>query len=143
MADYWISDDWKVKVQTLEHYLASTSKRGMRDHTVHVDVNEWGDAQFSIHPAGDESQRVDYKALDNRVYPADPAFGPPYREALICFMRTKYGFQLAELSAFAARVNTLDELYSAVRREDQDCIKQAMGALREQDEESGWEDDER
>ena len=142
MADYWISDDWKVKVETLEHYLASTSKRGMRDHTVHADVNEWGDAQFSIHPAGYESQRVDYKALDNRVYPADPAFGPPHRERMICYMRTKDGFRLAEMSTFTARVNSLDDLYSAVRREDQDGIKQAMEALREQDEESGWEDDE-
>lgn len=140
MADYWISDDWKVKVKTLESYLSDALKGGIYDHLIRASEGESGTVQFTIHPANVNGETIDYKVLDNRMYPADPAFGPPYREALICFMRTKDGFRLAEMSTFTARVNMLDELYLAVRREDQDGIRQAMLELQEQDRELGEEE---
>ena len=138
MSSYWISEDWKVRVETLESYLRTAMGRGVHDHTVRATVDESGNVQFYIHPLNAEGWMINYKVTQNTIYPADPAFNKPELGGLIAFIRDREkNYRLAPAEFFSAHINALDLLYKAMKRDDQDGIKSALAELKALDEELG------
>ncbi len=143
MSSYWISEDWKVKVETLESYLQTSIKRGVHEHTVRATEDESGNMQFYIQPLNSEGWRIDYKVTGNSLYPADPAFNKPELGRFFAFMRMGEDYKIANMEGFAARINALERLYTAMKRDDDAAVRAAVAELQEQDEElgEGGEDD--
>ena len=136
MSSYWISEDWKVKVETLESYLRSAIERGVYDHAIRAAKDESGDINIHINPMMDGGG-IDYKVIGNLIYPADPAFSKPELGQFFAFMRIGESFRIIPMEGFTAHVNALDRLYTATKRNDQESIQVALAELKAQDEELG------
>ena len=137
MSSYWISEDWKVKVETLESYLWSALGRGIGDFLLVAEEDESGNVQFSVRPLNSDGEKIDYKVLINTLYPADPAFNKPELGRFFAFMRMGDNCRIVPMEGFTAHINALDLLYKAMKRDDQDGIKSALSELKALDEELG------
>ena len=142
MSSYWISEDWKVKVETLESYLRNGTKNGAYDYAIRATEDESGNVQFYIHPQNADGDTIDYKVTGNSLYPADPAFHKPELGRFFAFMRMGDDYKIANLEGFTAHINALERLYTAMKRDDQEAIQAALAELKEQDEELGEDEDE-
>ena len=137
MNSYWISEDWKVKVETLESYLRNALDRGTKGHSITASVDESGNVAFTVRPIYPPYQTIDYKVIGNLIYPADPAFEKPELGRFFAFMRMGTDYKIANMEGFAAHINALERLYTAMKRDDQEALQAALAELKEQDEELG------
>ncbi len=142
MSSYWISEDWKVKIETLESYLRRNIKEGVINHAIRVTSGESDDVTFYIHPQNANGDTLDYKVNGNLIYPADPAFSKPELGRFFAFMRMGADYKIANMEGFTAHINALERLYTAMKRDDREAVQAALAELKEQDEELGEDDDE-
>ncbi len=140
MSSYWISEDWKVKVETLESYLRSAIERGVYDHAIRAAKYESGDINIHINPMMDGGG-IDYKVIGNLVYPADPAFRKPELGQFFAFMHMGADYKIANMEGFTAYINALERLHIAMKRDDQEAVQAALAELKERDEELGEDGD--
>lgn len=149
MSSYWVSEDDKVSVKTLESYLFDASREGVTSHNIRVTHAEGSDIQFTISPDAISpnalgGEPIDYKIDDNQVYPAHEAFSKP-DERMIVFARMgddKSNWHLAKLDTFSAYLNSLAELRKAAEADNTEEIKKLLQAMREYDAEIGADDEE-
>ena len=141
MSSYWISEDWKVKVETLESYLRCNIKEGVINHAIRVTSGESDDVTFYIHPQDANGDTIDYKVIGNLIYPADPAFSKPELGQFFAFMRMGENYKIAPMAGFTAHINALECLYRAMKRDDQEAVHAALAELKERDEELGEDGD--
>ncbi len=146
MSSYWVSEDWKVKVETLESYLRRNIKEGVINHAIRVTSGESDDVTLYIHPQDADGDTLDYKVIENLIYPDDPAFSKPELGCFFAFMRMETGFgtdyKIVNMEGFTAHINALERLYTAMKRDDQEAVQAALAELKEQDEEFGEDGDE-
>ena len=140
MSSYWISEDWKVKVETLESYLRSAVGHGMRDFIVIATEDDSPNVQFAIHPLNAVGETIDYKVTGNSLYPADPAFRKP-DHPIIQYSHTGNG-RVFQMSSFTEYLSLLERLRQAADKKDQGGMDTILMAMREWDEEMGTEDEE-
>ena len=139
MSSYWVSEDWKVKVETLESYLRSAIKRGIRDFIVIATEDDSLNVQFAIHPLNAVGETIDYKVTGNSLYPADPAFEKP-QHPIIQYSRTGNG-RVHQMSTFTEYLSLLERLRQAADKKDQGGMESILSAMWEWDEEMGTVDE--
>ena len=118
MSSYWISEDWKVKVETLESYLRRNIKEGVINHAIRVTSGESDDVTLYIHPLNANGETLDYKVIGNLIYPADPAFSKPELGQFFAFMHMGADYKIANMEGFTAYINALERLHIAMKRDD-------------------------
>ena len=141
MSSYWISEDWKVKVETLESYLRNGIKRGIHDYGILATEDASGNVQFTIqHPQIADGNEIEYKVTGNSLYPADPAFERP-QNPIVAYSHTGNG-RVWDMSSFGAYLSLLERLRQAADKKDQGGMESILAAMREWDEEMGTETEE-
>lgn len=132
MSSYWISEDWKAQVKTIEGYFLDAMRNGVIDHALRVSKSEDGNTQFYIHPANTNGETIDYKVDNNTIWPAHEAFNKP-DEKITVFLKDKGRmFHGASLSWY---FNRLDDLLQAVRAKDFDAVNKIVQTINEEDDE--------
>ena len=140
MSSYWISEDWKVKVETLESYLRNGIKEGIKGYTVVVSEDSSGNVRFLIqHSLNNGGDEIEYKVTGNSLYPADPAFEKP-QHPIIQYSHTGNG-RVFQMSTFTEYLSLLERLRRAADKKDQGGMDSILMAMREWDKEMGMEDE--
>ncbi len=139
MSSYWISEDWKVKVETLESYLRSVIERGIRDFIVIATEDDSPNVQFAIHPLNAVGETIDYKVTGNSLYPADPAFEKP-QHPIIQYSHTGNA-RVHQMSSFTEYLSLLERLRQSAEKKDQGGMESILATMREWDKEKGTEEE--